>query len=345
MDQNPTGLYRAQHDILFSGGEAWWPLDNSGLTKEVETVLGRVEGWCEEYALKGPTKVAQLSTSEKESIIRNLEGYWVQDLEWDKLMRSFPYPISLRVLQLLAQAMLTKDIMEKFFENPFWYFEGKADQQEKNQGGVCCARHLQHLYQQFFKTNPIRASRWKAETIRLANSTEPNQAEDLELGRYMKKHRDKAAASFAVSMLSCDPFRMLLEEVDSEKAIERDGRLRELYKNADEVAFTLGWHHRHCEYRTLASVGSTFDYDSKLADAHPSHHVDLCRDEPRLTERRILGIIRPALVVHITDPAVTKKEVLIKAEVLVEHGEWTKEDQDKLKQKFHERCKKILAPA
>jgi hypothetical protein len=57
--------------------------------------------------------------------------------------------------------MLVKDIVDKFFENPFWYFEGKTDPidvEPRTQSSLSFAKHLQHLYEQFLigeATNPF----------------------------------------------------------------------------------------------------------------------------------------------------------------------------------------------
>ncbi|PWY83179.1 hypothetical protein BO94DRAFT_587076 [Aspergillus sclerotioniger CBS 115572] len=149
-----SSLCNEQSLILFSGGEGWLPVYNRELEAEVKSVLQDVGNWCRQYALGGPTEVAHLSPCEKQSIIRSLEGYWVQDLDWDTLMRSFPFPISQNVLQLVAQTMLTKDIIEKVFENPFWYLEA-SDQQEKSQRSDCFAWHLQRLYLPFVESKPV----------------------------------------------------------------------------------------------------------------------------------------------------------------------------------------------
>ncbi|OOG01070.1 hypothetical protein ASPCADRAFT_829 [Aspergillus carbonarius ITEM 5010] len=138
-------------------------------------------------ALRDSANIAGLSTDDKQSILDYLEGYWVQDLDWDRLLGSFPDPICRFMPELIVQTMLTKDLMEKFFENPLWFIEGKAEQHAEADSSISCAQHLQHLYKRFLKTTPLGASRWKTETVRLSSSADKVQATDLELGQHTKK--------------------------------------------------------------------------------------------------------------------------------------------------------------
>ena len=114
-----------------------------------------VGNWCQTDALRDSANIAGLSTDDKQSILDYLEGYWVQDLDWDRLLGSFPDPICRFMPELIVQTMLTKDLMEKFFENPLWFIEGKAEQHAEADSSISCAQHLQHLYKRFLKSEVI----------------------------------------------------------------------------------------------------------------------------------------------------------------------------------------------
>ncbi|GLA08293.1 hypothetical protein AnigIFM60653_009823 [Aspergillus niger] len=315
-----------QMKMLTAGAKGWSDFDFEVLGNMIHQLMYRIKNWCQQHVRQGLPDTAELSGLEKQAITRSLEGYWVQDVEWDTLMKSLPYPLSLRMSEVLAQTILTKNIVDKFFVNPFWYLEGEEfDQQNKATGSVSCAQNLQHLYQRFLETNGIRATIWKKETVRLSNSVMVTQAPNLELGRQTKEYRTKAVALFATTLLSDTFFQKLLKSVDCEEAKKRENNLIGICKTADETAITIGSNQGHCLYKTLASVGTTFDPRSNEATLHELYNVGGNADDARLAGRRILGITQPVVILKLRTLR-SQENVLNKAELLVEYGDYTEED-------------------
>lgn len=173
--------------------------------------------------------------------------------------------------------------------------------------------------------NGIRATIWKKETVRLSNSVMLTQAPNLELGRQTKEYRTKAVALFASTLLSDPFFQRLLESVDCEEAKKRENSLIRICQFADEIAITLGSNQGHCLYKTLASVGTTFDPRSNEATLHELYNVGGNADDARLAGRRILGITQPVVILKLRTLR-SQENVLNKAELLVEYGDYTEED-------------------
>ncbi|OJI90711.1 hypothetical protein ASPTUDRAFT_37469 [Aspergillus tubingensis CBS 134.48] len=321
--------FKLQMQMLTAGATGWPDYDFEVLGDHIRRVMYRIEHWCQQHARQGMPDTVELDDLEKQAIIHSLEGYWVQDLEWDTLMKSLPYPFSLYMSEVLAQSILTKKIVDKFFVNPFWYLEGEGlDRQDHTTGSVSCAQNLQHLYRRFLETNGIRATIWKKETVRLLNSVKVVQAPNLELGRQTKEYRTNAVALFASTLLSDVFFQRLLKSVDCDEATKREDSLLELCKFADETAITLGSNQGHCVYKTLPTMGTTFDPRSHEATFHNLHNVRGNADDARLAGRRILGITQPAVILKLRTLR-CDENVLIKAELLVEHGDYTEEDHER----------------
>ncbi|GLA20059.1 hypothetical protein AnigIFM62618_008186 [Aspergillus niger] len=251
--------------------------------------------WADNYVKRDTAALAEFSLSEKQSILQSLDGYCVQDLDWDTLVGSLPYPIRTQVPHAIGRTMLVKDIVDKFFENPFWYFEGKTDPidvEPRTQSSLSFAKHLQHLYEQFLIVNPKSASLWKTETVRLANSVNDNQANNTEMGRHTKSRREGLARSFACAMLKHPPFQMLLE--NCEDTAVREAKLVKFYERAERLAISLGSSHGICTYRTLTKLASPLFWRGDLSVTAEYRHV-LMPHQPRLDGHRILLILQPAV--------------------------------------------------
>ncbi|PWY67319.1 hypothetical protein BO83DRAFT_419182 [Aspergillus eucalypticola CBS 122712] len=282
----------------------WWTADSSvhgweaipiEYDQEFEKLFYSAKSWTDQWVEMETAALAEFSTSEKQTILQSLEGYCVQDLDWDTFIESLPYPICEVLPRALAQTMLVKDIVDKFFENPFWYFEGKPDSDDTEAPKKSClslAEHLQHVYQQFLIVNPKSASLWKTETVRLANSVNGKQADNTELGRHTKSRREESARSFASAMLKDPPFRMLLREC--EDTVDREATLIKYYERAERMAIDLSCSHGTCTYRNLTRLASPL-----FRRGEPWVTADYCHsirpDVPRLDGHRILFILQPAV--------------------------------------------------
>ncbi|PYH90647.1 hypothetical protein BO71DRAFT_486945 [Aspergillus ellipticus CBS 707.79] len=348
--------------VLSTGAGGWGPDEGTkraqesppDMVKDFGYIFGETWRWCAEYAKQNTADVAGLSNSEKQSIIRSLEGYCVQDLDWDTLLGFFPASIRRVGLVVFAQALLAKDFMEKFFNNPFWYFEGSPDQQEQGGSPGALPLQLQHLYKQFIEgataipvvsfmsstdrrycTNETSAHHWRSETIRLANSTRLAQGPNVGPGRQTKKQREAAISSSASSMLTSDPFRLLLKQPeDAKKAEIRDQDFFGIYTRAEDVILRINAETWHVQYKTLAELPALFARTNMMVEPHFHHNLDWL--DPRLDGRRILLITRPAGKCFRTVSFEVEFQ-LGRAEAVVEDGEQTLEDDKRAIQENHRR--------
>ncbi|GLA80058.1 hypothetical protein AtubIFM56815_000863 [Aspergillus tubingensis] len=287
-------LYRKQWWTAGSDIHGWEAIPIE-YDQEFKKLFYRAKLWADQWVEMETAALAEFSASEKQTILQSLEGYCVQDLDWDTFIESLPYPTCEVVPRALAQTMLVKDIVDKFFENPFWYFEGKPDFDDTEVPRKSClslAEHLQHVYQQFLTVNPKSASLWKTETVRLANSVNGNQADNTELGRHTKCRREESARSFASAMLKHPPFRMLLRK--SKDTVDREATLIKYYERAERLAIDLSCSHGTCTYRNLTRLASPlFQRGEPWVTADYRHSIR--PDEPRLDGHRILFILQPAV--------------------------------------------------
>ncbi|GKZ19003.1 hypothetical protein AbraCBS73388_002761 [Aspergillus brasiliensis] len=319
--------FREKWWLAASGGHGW-EKPAIDYDEAFPSLFRRTKHWADKYVKRDTAALAEYSPKEKQSILQSLNGYCVQDLDWDTFIESLPYPICTSVPLALAQTMIVKDIVDKFFESPFWYFEGKpdlGDMEPRTENSLSFAQHLQHLYEQFLIVNPRSASVWKAETVRLANSINDDQANNTELGLRTKRRREEAARSFASAMLEHPPFQMLLGAC--EDTADREASLVEYYEDAEKLAFGLGYSHGICKYRNLTRLPrSSFWRGDPFVTAEYLHR--LRSDQPRLDGHRILFIIQPAVSRTGSFPD-GELEVWTQAVAVIEDGQWTKEECEK----------------
>ena len=121
---------------------------------------------------------------------------------------------------------------------------------------------------------------------------------------------------------------MLLRDVKPEEAVQREEYLLQIYQSAGQAALYLVLTHGYCRYTTLARVGAKFDRKSELVETHRMHRTPQNDENPGLDGRQILGIMNPAVEALDIGDNLTRI-VLVKARVLVEHREFTREIRDK----------------
>ncbi|PWY67317.1 hypothetical protein BO83DRAFT_318885 [Aspergillus eucalypticola CBS 122712] len=321
--------FKLQMQMLTAGAKGWPDYDFEVLGHRIRQVMYRIEHWCQQHARQGMPDTVELHDLKKQALIHSLEGYWVQDLEWDTLMKSLPYPFSLYMSEVLAQSILTKNIVDKFFVNPFWYLEGEGlDRQDHTTGSVSCAQNLQHLYRRFLESGNISSASFYHPHLMLTRTAANGIRATIWKKETTKEYRTNAVALFASTLLSDVFFQRLLKSVDCDEATKREDSLLELCKFADETAITLGSNQGHCVYKTLPTMGTTFDPRSHEATVHNLHNVRGNADDARLAGRRILGITQPAVILKLRTLR-CDENVLNKAKLLVEHGDYTEEDHER----------------
>ncbi|PWY83177.1 hypothetical protein BO94DRAFT_576386 [Aspergillus sclerotioniger CBS 115572] len=326
-------------------GESSWPApDPTYPPMGFRDLFFAAKSWAECYVEEDTAVLAKSSTNEKQSILRALEGYCVQDLDWDTFIGSLPYPICDTAPRKLAQSMLVKDVIDKFFINPFYYLDEMTYHEEKQtEKSPSFPQHLQHLFQQFLTASPASAMNWKTETVRLANSAEDNQAPNTELGMRTKKRREEAARSFASSMLTYPPFLILLRECEDPK---RKADLVGYYQKAQELAICLDQWGETCECTDLKRLSpSVFSHRSENMKAHYNHHIMPADKDDRLDGHQILFITQPVVSRLRGAASISIEERWAIIEAVVEDGKMIKEEYEKMSEeqttRNHERGRRI----
>ena len=106
--------------------------------------------WTSNYSLQEPHADKYLSADQKKMIISSLKDSCVQE-DWDELKMRFPSLIRREIVEVFLEALVLKDIFARFFENPFWYFDGKTSPSDQTGDGDFSAR-LQYLYERYLKS-------------------------------------------------------------------------------------------------------------------------------------------------------------------------------------------------
>ncbi|CAI7636156.1 unnamed protein product [Penicillium viridicatum] len=251
-----------------------------------------VQSFAIEHAKSNPEDVDLLSKSQKRTIISTLAGYCVQE-EWDVLMGLFPDLVRETILEVFLETLIYKQIFDRLFMAPFWYFDGKMS--PSDEGDEMFSARLQHLYDRFYETNPLMAANWRSETNRLANGMNLNRVSSIDLGTHHRDRRQSFIDQFVKETLSSEPIKWLLKDPSSKE--EEDKRYRLLYRVyqlAVESAADLGNIRGHLDFHTLAALPETFT--SGEGDRMRSHEYNLLNAGDRLDGHRILMLVHPGIV-------------------------------------------------
>ncbi|KAK1147579.1 hypothetical protein N8T08_000921 [Aspergillus melleus] len=257
---------------------------------------GYVWTWALEFGLR-PEECAELTSSQKRTIIASLEGQCVQE-EWDTLHKLCPSAMCHQFHIFFIEALVIRDIYNVVVENPFWYFDGKLNEQDEGLGDF--GARVQYLFERFVQTNEMRAAAWLAETMRLANAVRPLMAHNLELGQHHEARRNDAAVGFAKAMLESEPLQYLLKKLATPE--QEEGRFIGLVTAYREAARCLTDNLQLRQgvpkiWRSLAEIGGTYLDSSSLKQAHylnwgPDNEYDL----KRLDGSRILIVTHPCVL-------------------------------------------------
>lgn len=267
--------------------------------------------------------------------------------DWDVLMQKLPELIRENILDVFLEALIWKDIRAKFFESPFWYYDGKTGPEDKA-GDDNFGQRLDYLYERFLESmcaafslrillganqstaNPVSAAVWKRETVRLSNSVHKMQAPNNKFGHYHKECRDGLAGQFVDDTLSSELIRWLLKPLDSEEA--KDRRRKELIRIYG-VIMDLSISHNAAqgclEFGRPDVLGQTFHVFSKTMRSHSYHFL---RDhgvtpDHRLDGHRVLLVVFPAMIRTRLGPDPLSESIGARAYVVVEDPQEEQEAQ------------------
>lgn len=141
---------RDKRNLLRAGEWEWGWLRPKDIRKQLTCLRVYVHSWVTKFAASEPEDVERLSDTQKCDIISSLKGYCVQE-DWDILMGHLSDVHRDLIMEVFLETLLMKEIIEKTFECPFWYFDGKLDLEDE-EGDETFGARLQHLYERFLKS-------------------------------------------------------------------------------------------------------------------------------------------------------------------------------------------------
>ncbi|GAB1212080.1 hypothetical protein ATERTT37_001207 [Aspergillus terreus] len=262
-----------------------------------------LEGWLYHRTISR-AELEGLPDAQKRLIVSSLKGSLVQD-DLDTTMSLLPNHIRNGFACVLLESVVVQHAFARMFDNPFWYFDGEAEQ-------------LNQLYRKFIQTSKPRAALWRCDTIRLANSVKHSVADDLTLGQYNQERRDAAVAEFAAEIVSSEPFKLLLKPfADAEEEAKELEYLARIYKTLADMLVKVFAHPALPRVRWIDDLEVTFTADLKTMAASSVHFLD--RGDRRLDGRRVLMVRYPALVGAdaVRDWPLCPESVRLEADVLV----------------------------
>ncbi|KAL5362741.1 hypothetical protein BJX96DRAFT_166900 [Aspergillus floccosus] len=297
--------YIAERDTRFPPRDLWnfvshnhseWilPLGLRQLADNYGWFQMQLEGWLYHRTISR-AELEGLADAQKRLIVSSLKGSLVQN-DLDTTMSLLPEHIRNGFACVLLQSVVAQHAFAKMFDNPFWYFDGEAEQ-------------LNQLYRKFIQieSSKPRAALWCCDTTRLANSVTQNVAEDLTLGQYNQERREAAVAEFAAEIVSSEPFKLLLKPfADAEEEAKELKYLAGIYNNLADMLV-----------RWMDDLEDTFTADRETMAASAVHFLE--RGDRRLDGGRVLMVRYPALVAAeaAREWPLCREVVRLEAEVLV----------------------------
>lgn len=138
--------------FMITRGVSGWARNLTPESIDDDYVLIRIllRTWLGDFAASEPDHEKGLSAEQKKHIISSLEGSCVQE-DWDVLKARLPQLTAEYMMEVLLEALMFKDIRTRFFENPFWYFDGKKGPSDQT-GDNDFSAALQYLYERYSKS-------------------------------------------------------------------------------------------------------------------------------------------------------------------------------------------------
>ncbi|OJJ43062.1 hypothetical protein ASPZODRAFT_169645 [Penicilliopsis zonata CBS 506.65] len=304
-------VYRKIHSrkMYFELGIVEWDFFTPDIVGELTRLKYLIQFWAWNWFSED---LSSLSKTQKRSIIGALQHCCLLE-DWDDLVGRFSSIHRHVTAVVFIEALLWTDIVNKIYDKPFWYFDGKMGPDDKEGDPQMVAR-LQHLYERYLEStcsiwfpkiltilmttataNPLSASTWRSETIRLANSTDIHQARSQKFGEYHRQRRkDVLIPLMEDGHIATELISLLLKPLSQEK--EKQARRQELikvYQMAAEGSVKIHAARGHLKYNWLDSVDKTFAWESKTLKAHTLYPED--DDDLQLQGCPVLLITTPVI--------------------------------------------------
>ncbi|KAL4810479.1 hypothetical protein BDV18DRAFT_58050 [Aspergillus unguis] len=280
--------------------------------------------WGRRYGLSSTEDLLKLSTKQKQELVASLSGYCIQE-DLETIVSGVAPHMRNNLPAWFIQMFLVKDILAKFYANPFWYLqsntllrEARGPEPEKvlQVKSTPLGEELNHLLQRFMKTNPHLATAWRSETVRLCTTYNAWQGADFELGHELREKRETAVKSMVGDILANKCLQSLLKKglTASEKKSMVE-LLEVTYQTAAKTATEVSHWPCWVKFHTLDDIPPAFHHGEDRTEAEWTHMMPL-RDD-RLDGQRIIGIRSPAVSIcrELMD---VRKDVVLRAPAIIE---------------------------
>lgn len=125
--------------------------DPDTVIRNYDDLNTKVKTWTEKYICED---MPSLSENQKQKIIQGLDTFCIQE-PWDTI-QALLSPESRDQFHLyLCEAMVNKLIFTQFLERPFWFLDGKLDENDET-GDPSFAERLHYLYQRYHEGKLFR---------------------------------------------------------------------------------------------------------------------------------------------------------------------------------------------
>lgn len=140
--------------MIEMGSVGWEHIGDTGrMGGDYRTIISILRPWLNDFAAKEPEHENRLSEDQKKHIISSLDGSCVQE-DWDVLKARLPKLIRDLIMRTFLEVLVIKEIHTRFFENPFWYFDGKTGPLDQT-GDDGFAVRMQYLYERYLGSKSL----------------------------------------------------------------------------------------------------------------------------------------------------------------------------------------------
>ncbi|PWY79179.1 hypothetical protein BO70DRAFT_380356 [Aspergillus heteromorphus CBS 117.55] len=237
-------------------------------------------------------------------------------------------------LSVLVYAWLMKDIIGRFFTNPFWYVDIQPDSENINMDEVRRGTTAfgADLYA-FWKTvqpgpdksclpeNKRYSQPWRMWAVRLCNPSDPTwMGSDWggkDFGDKEVAHRKAMTSAMCDHVLAGEFLQSMLKPLEGPEPIaQRRQSLDHVYQLAADMSFRSWSHVQHLEFGTLNNLNNRFS--SEDANLAMAYRYNLFTRRKRFEGHRILSVMKPAIYIcgGMNDPS--GRELLMPAEVVID---------------------------
>ncbi|KAL4785996.1 hypothetical protein BJX76DRAFT_355588 [Aspergillus varians] len=256
------------------------PREDRIVRDDLSKLVDRVRTWARKYSVACYSDLDGVPTSDKDLAMGSLNGHCIYD-NWDTTIEKLPIRRD-KIPAILVQAILAKEVFERFFTDPFFAFMSiEGDQSVPRPEGM---RILQHAMTE--EAGEAEAHLWRSQTIRSLSNTETHA--------FLRARAEKSCSEFASGFLG-SPVRVLLRP-DAERDESNEKRfedLQSLYKGAAQLALSLWGQRAFISCRGLQDL-PRFTVANELMSAHRLHQID--EDDTSLDGSKVLLVVQPAIL-------------------------------------------------